>query len=156
LDFSGGERAIRVQKVLFGAFVVAFTISQAAEPAKLALACQGHTNNLGADPQSLPVSLAIIVNLSDRTVRGFRYPEDFPIKITDINETTIVFHGSSHHAPGATYRQINGGIDRVTGDAEATSDVTSWRESKASAIHSLKCKPTQRMFLSQRMRELLW
>jgi hypothetical protein len=94
--------------------------------------------------------LAITVNLADRTVQGFRYPEDFPIKITDINETTIVFHGSSRHAPGATYRQINGGIDsgidRVTGDAEATSDVTSWRESKASAIHSLKCRPTQRMF----------
>jgi hypothetical protein len=94
----------------------------------------------------LPVSLGIIVNLADRTVQGFRYPDDFPIKITNINETTIVFHGSSPHAPGATYRQINGGIDRETGDAEATSDVTSWRESKASAIHSLNCRPTQRMF----------
>jgi hypothetical protein len=30
--------------------------------------------------------------------------------------------------------------------AEAISDVMSWRESKASAIHSLKCRPTQRMF----------
>jgi len=74
------------------------------------------------------------------------FTEDFPIKITDINKTTIVFHGSSRHAPDATYRQINGGIDRVTGDAEATSDVTSWEESKASAIHWLKCRPTQRMF----------
>ena len=135
-----------VREFLFGMLAVAFTMSQAAEPAKLALACQGHTDYLGEDSQSLPVSLAIIVNLADRTVEGFRYPEDFPIEITDINETTIVFHGSSHHAPGATSRQINGGIDRVTGDAEATSDVTSWRESKASAIHSLKCRPTQRMF----------
>ena len=143
-----------VRKVLFGVLVVASTMSQAAEPAKLALACQGHTDYLGEDSQSLPVSLAIIVNLAERTVQGF-HPEDFPIEITDINETTIVFHGSSHHALGATYRQINGGIDRVTGDAEATSDVTSWRESKASAIHSLKCKPAQRTSLSQRMRELL-
>ena len=135
-----------VRNVLFGVLVVAFTMSQAAEPTKLALACQGHTHYLGVDSQSLPVSLALIVNLADRTVQGFRYPEDFPIKITDINEMTIIFHGSSQHAPGATYRQINGGIDRVTGDAEATSDVTSWRESKASAIHSLKCTPTQRMF----------
>ena len=94
----------------------------------------------------IAVSLGIIVNLVDRTVQGFRYPEDFPIKITNIDETTIVFHGSSRHAPGATYRQINGGIDRVTGVAEATSDVTSWEESKASAVHSLKCRPTQRMF----------
>jgi hypothetical protein len=135
-----------VRKVLFGVLVIASAMSQAAEPTNSALACQGYTHYLGADSQSLPISLAVIVNLADRTVQGFRYPEDFPIKITDINETTILFHGSSHHAPGATYRQINGGIDRVTGDAEATSDVTSWRESKASAIHSLKCTPTQRMF----------
>ena len=144
-----------VREVLFGMLAVASTMSQAAEPANLVLACQGHTHYLGADSQSLPVSLDIIVNLADRTVQGFRYPEDFPIEITNINETTIVFHGSSPHSSGATYRQIHGGIDRATGDAEATSDVTSWRESKASAIHSLKCKPAQRTSLSQRMRELL-
>jgi hypothetical protein len=142
-----------VGEVLFGMLVVASTMSQAAEPAKLVLACQGHTRYLEAESQS--VSLSIIVNLADRTVQGFRYPEDFPIKVIDINETTIVFHGSSRHAPGASHRQINGGIDRVSGDGEATSDVTSWRESKASAIHSLKCKPAHRMFLSQGMRELL-
>ena len=135
-----------LREVLFGTLVVASTMSQAAEPAKLVLACQGHTHYIEADSQSLPVSLGIIVSLVDRTVQGFRYPDDFPIKITNIIETTIVFHGSSPHAPGATYRQINGGIDRETGDAEATSDVTSWRESKASAIHSLNCRPTQRMF----------
>jgi hypothetical protein len=67
-----------VRKVLFGVLVVASTMSQAAEPAKLALACQGHTDYLGEDSQSLPVSLAIIVNLADRAVEGFRYPEDFP------------------------------------------------------------------------------
>ena len=135
-----------LREVLFGTLVVASTMSQAAEPAKLVLACQGHTHYIEADSQSLPVSLGIIVSLVDRTVQGFRYPDDFPIQITNINETTIIFHGSSPHAPGATYRQINGGIDRETGDAEATSDVTSWRESKASAIHSLNCRPTQRMF----------
>ena len=144
-----------VGEVLFGMLVVASTMSQAVAPAKLVLTCQGHTHYLEADSQSLPVLLGIIVNLADRTVQGFRYPEDFPIKITDINETTIVFYGSSRHAPGATYRQINGGIDRVTGDGEATSDVTSRRESKKLAIHWLKCKPAQRMFLTQRMRELL-
>jgi hypothetical protein len=144
-----------VGEVLFGIIVVASTMSQAVEPAKLLLACRGETHYLEAGSQSLPVPLEISVNLADRTVQGFRYPEDFPIKIIDIKETTIAFHGSSRHAPGATYRQINGGIDRVTGDGEATSDVTSWRESKASAMHSLKCKPAQRRFLSQGMRELL-
>jgi hypothetical protein len=129
-----------------GAFGRFHGVAKAAEPAKLVLTCQGHTHYLGDDSQSLPVSLGLTVNFADRTIQGFRYPEDFPIKIIDINETTIVFHGSSRHAPGATYRQINGGIDRVTGDAEATSDVTSWSESKASAIHLLKCRPTEPMY----------
>jgi hypothetical protein len=154
LPDEGGESNM-VGEVLFGMLVVASTMSQAVEPAKLALACHGHTQYLEADSQSPPVSLGITVDLADRTVQGFRYPEDFPIKIIDVNETTIIFHGSSRHASGATYRQINGGIDRVTGDGEATSDVTSWRDSKASAIHSLKCKPAHRSFLSQGMRELL-
>jgi len=58
-----------VGEVLFGMVVAASTMSQAVEPAKLVLACQGHTHYLGADPQSLPVSLGIIVNLADRTVQ---------------------------------------------------------------------------------------
>ena len=46
-----------VGEVLFGMLVVASTMSQAVEPAKLVLACQGHTHYLEADSQSLPVSL---------------------------------------------------------------------------------------------------
>jgi hypothetical protein len=94
-----------VREILFGVLLVASTTSQAAEPAKLVLTCQGHTHYLEDNSQSSPVSLGIIVNLADRTVQGFRYPEDFPIKITDINETTLVFHGSSRYAPSATYRK---------------------------------------------------
>jgi hypothetical protein len=122
--------------------VVGSAMSQAAADTKLLLACQGHTHYLEVS-QSFPVSLGIIVNLVDRTVQGFPHPEDFPIKITDINERTIVFRGYSRRLPGASYRQINGGIDRVTGEGQATSDVTNWRESKASAIHSLKCTPPE-------------
>jgi hypothetical protein len=132
-----------VREVLFGVLVGASTLSYAAETENVVLACEGHTQYLEADTQSLPVSLSIIVNLANRTVQGFRYPEDFPIKITKINETTIVFHGSSRQGARAIYRQINGGIDRVTEDAEATSDVTSWGESIASALHSLKCRSTE-------------
>ena len=55
-----------VREVLFGMLVVASTMSQAAEPAKLVLACQGHTQYLEADSQSLPVSLGIIVNLATK------------------------------------------------------------------------------------------
>ena len=53
-----------VREVLFGMLMVASTMSRAAEPAELVLACQGHTHYLGADSQSLPVSLEIIVNFS--------------------------------------------------------------------------------------------
>jgi hypothetical protein len=134
-----------LRQILLGVFMVSSTMSRAAEPAKL-LACQGHTQYLEADSHLSSVSLGIVVNLADRTVQGFRYPEDFPIQITHITETMIIFHGSTSHAPGTTYRQINGRIDRVTGDAQTTSDVTTWTESEAIAIHSLKCKPAQGIF----------
>ena len=59
-----------LREVLFGSLVVASTMSQAAEPAKLVLACQGHTHYIEADSQSLPVSLGIIVSLVDRQFRA--------------------------------------------------------------------------------------
>ena len=48
-----------VREVLFGMLVVASTMSQAGEPAKLVLACQGHTHYLGADPQSFETSFGV-------------------------------------------------------------------------------------------------
>ena len=65
------EEPLMVREVLFGVLLVAPTMSQGAEPANLVLACQGHTQYLGDDSQSSPISLGIIVNLADRIVQGF-------------------------------------------------------------------------------------
>ncbi len=67
---------------------------------------------------------------------GFGYPSvlyDFPVKITSMNEATVVFHGSNQSS-------ITGSIDRVTGDVEADT------EGPTSIHYALKCRPTQRMF----------
>jgi hypothetical protein len=46
----------------------------------------------------LPHPAGIIVNFTNRTVHGFGCPGfsglfDFPVKITDMNEVTVAFHG---------------------------------------------------------------
>jgi hypothetical protein len=118
---------------------LSISTAQAADPTgTLTLACEG-TTKLGEKTD--PISMGIIVDFADRTVHGFGYPGfsgrfDFPVKITGMNEVTVAFHGSNQ-----TGENIDGSIDRVTGDVEA-------RTQTADVIlrYSLKCKPTQRMF----------
>jgi hypothetical protein len=99
----------------------------------LTLACQGTTTvTRMEDAKPEPISMGIIVNFTNRTVQGgFGYPPalyDFPVKITSMNEVTVVLTGQSF---------ITGSIDRVTGDVEADAD---------SIHYALKCRPAQRMF----------
>lgn len=124
--------------------LAALSTAQAAEPTgTLMLACEGTKlfwSQSVQGPVSVPVSMGIIINFGDRTVQGFDYPggEKLPIKITSVSDTMIVFSGFAN--PG--YRQLDGRIDRVTGDIEARATETSI----LSRVYSLKCKPTQRMF----------
>jgi hypothetical protein len=127
--------------------VIAFTAmatcglvtAQAADPT-LTLACQGTTTVGMEDAKPEPISMGIIVNFTDRTVQGgFGYPPvfyDFPVKITSMNEATVVFHGSNQTGQWS----ITGSIDRVTGDVEAKT------EGPTSIHYALKCRPAQRMF----------
>lgn len=118
---------------------VAATLSMTAQAADttLTLACQGTTTVRMEDAKPEPISMGIIVNFTNRTVQGgFGYPSvlyDFPVKITSMNEATVVFHGSNQSS-------ITGSIDRVTGDVEADT------EGPTSIHYALKCRPTQRMF----------
>ena len=96
--------------------------------------------------------MGIIVNFTNSTVLGFGNPdpnEDFPIKITGVNGVTISFQGKRPDNPkAATDRRIEGTIDRVTGDVNATDTLTNLKTSKIaySTRYALKCRPTQRMF----------
>jgi hypothetical protein len=129
--------------------LASLTISsaQAAEPTILTLACEGTTSDAtqpDANPE--PTSLGVVVNLAKRTVAGFTYPrfDNFPVKISAANETTIAFRGSNKNGSWT----ISGSIDRVTGELVATSLKTNLKTRivVTATSYTLKCRPTQRIF----------
>jgi hypothetical protein len=61
------------------------------------------------------------------------------VKVTAIDDARIVF---SNNAPDLMVPNVSGSIDRVTGALEAEAMTIAIRKQ-----YSLKCKPTQRMFL---------
>jgi hypothetical protein len=124
--------------------------AQAAEPTgTLTLACEG---KVWVEDKRLnrvcvtggcgdPVSMGVIVDFVARTVDlGHDALPKFPIRISDITETTISFGGDNHKVWD---QSLNGTIDRVTGTLEA---IFVQSDPKLSASYSLKCRPTQRMF----------
>jgi hypothetical protein len=81
----------------------------------------------------------------------FPWCEDFPVKITGMNEVTISFQGKRPDGSKAV-RRIDGTIDRVTSAVDAwdisrnlktAADVSSTR-------YTLKCRPAQRMTFALR------
>jgi hypothetical protein len=86
------------------------------------------------------VSLGIIVNFTKGTVHGLG---SFAANITGVDETRISFSASQSGAAS-----IDGTIDRVTGDAEATFIMFNTKTGDILLMtnYALKCRPTQRMF----------
>jgi hypothetical protein len=116
-----------------------------AEDTVLMLACQGTRGYLKE-----PVSMSIIVNLTKGTLESssLAFWGFSPINVTIVSETTVIFRGS---VQGPLVDQtIDGSIDRVTGDLEATRQVTDPNADPnaphLSYTYLLKCKPAQRMF----------
>jgi hypothetical protein len=104
--------------------------------AALALACKGTVAdkiNLDAKPE--PISMSIIVNLTARTITGFRGAQ-FPITITSIDDVHILFRGLNSNP--ASFAAVYGSIDRLTGAVEATTDGLPNRSSLTR--YSLKCE----------------
>jgi hypothetical protein len=115
--------------------------AQAAEPTgTLTLACQGTTGRsaLSPDTEREPVSMAIILNFTAKTIEGFG--DKYSIRLNDGSELAVAFFGPS---TGEKFpdSNITGRINRVTGDVEP------FITSEFGLVHySLKCKPTQRVF----------
>jgi hypothetical protein len=84
----------------------------------------------------------ILINFADRTVHGFG--GGAIVKITSMDELTIDFDGTDPKAPEFARWDVHGIMDRVTGNVLAT--ITSGPRAAFFMRHSLKCKPTQRMF----------
>jgi hypothetical protein len=140
--------------IMLIAMVTCLSMTAEAADETLPLACQGTATEtmMEEEKNPEPISMGIIVNFTNSTVQGFGNPdpnEDFPIKITGVNEATIFFQGKRpDNAKAATDRRIEGTIDRVTGDVNATDTLTNLKTSKIaySTRYSLKCRPTQRIF----------
>ena len=136
------------------AMVTCLSLTAEAADETLPLACQGTVTEtmMEEEKKPEPISMGIIVNFTNSTVQGFGNPdpnEDFPIQITEVNAATISFQGKRPESPKAGIdRRIEGTIDRVTGDVNATDTLTNLKTSKIaySTRYALKCRPTQRMF----------
>jgi hypothetical protein len=120
----------------------------------LTLACEGTESSQGTffttkeQQEPKPVSMSIIVNLTRGTVQAFYFQLFFndPIKILDMNELTLRF--GAYEDGESTAGRIEGTIDRVTGDVNATltTSVRSTTMAVRLVSYILKCRPAQRMF----------
>jgi hypothetical protein len=113
--------------------------AQAAEPMTLALECAGTltVNNFPA----VSASKGIIVDFTERTVKGFGTPID-KVELSSVNEALITFGGPNTDRGWTT----QGSIDRVTGDLEAMGTLWGPHGIVGVMVYLLKCKPTQRIF----------
>ena len=126
------------------------TTAQAVETGTLTLACKGTAVAYeGAEPEQL--SMGLIVNFTAGTVEGFFIDDSItwgytPVKIASINEVTVTIGGSAKNH--AVNNSMEGTIDRVTGDVDASHTTTDAKTGKMlhQTTYSLKCKPTQRLF----------
>ena len=122
------------------------SVAQAAEPTgTLTLLCQGERMSRSSSdtaPAQEQVSIGIIINFTDRTVKGFGGDWSFPIPIHEVNETFVTFED---HQAGLFEASIIGIIEFVTRDMEAVMKL-SGKTGKLENFYILQCKPTQRMF----------
>jgi len=129
--------------VALAAMVAALSMTAQAADETLTLACEGTATNLVPNAKPISVSMAIIVDFADRTVKGFSTTPADEVKVDSVNEMTVAFSGSGLFG-GWT---INGRIDRVTGALEATTRMSDHtRRIVGGTNYSLKCRPAQRMF----------
>ncbi len=125
------------------------TTARAQGGGTLTLACNGTTSDgMVEDAKREPISMGIIVNFTTRTIQGFHAPGllDYPVKVTGWDDVTVVFSGSQNI--GGISTSINGTIDRVTGDVQASETSVNTKTSNyiSASNYVLKCRPTQRMF----------
>ena len=109
----------------------------------LTLACQGTTKDTTVeDAKPEPISMGIVVNLTDRTVQGFGLSAVLPLKVTEVDDVSVTFSGSEPK-PTVTKWNIYGSINRVTGDVEAISSALDMKtgQSITSTSFALKCRP---------------
>ena len=142
----GGSAMLRsCSRVIALTAMVACLSMTASADESLTLACQGMvtvTTSMPNKPTTYeppePISMGIILNLTDRTVSGL----GSPVTIDSIEDVNIQFSRSDEKIG---YR-VSGSINRVTGDTEITKMDVSKALGTRSDYYLLQCRPTQRMF----------
>jgi hypothetical protein len=108
----------------------------------LTLACAGTvavTTVTDAKPET--ISTGVIVNFTAKTVTIGHLA---PAKITAVTDVSVTFGVSNNQGWSS---DLDGTIDRVTGDVLADARLTSKSgDLLSSHSYALKCRPTQRMF----------
>jgi hypothetical protein len=110
----------------------------------LTLTCNGTASMTGGIGDTGPVSMGLIVNLTTRTVHGFREQfqtdgSEAQLKITEVKEAILVLRGQM-----GSIIDLSGFMDRMTGDMTVTA--TQRPPVVFSKTYTLKCRPAQRMF----------
>jgi hypothetical protein len=127
--------------IALSAMAAALTTAQSADV--LTLACEGTAKETQGNAKPQPISMGVIIDFTAGTIVGFA---DCPVEIEAADGLVVTFSCSYNTEISVMY--LVGRIDRVTGDAEATSMV--WRKEMgilvSETIYALKCRPAQRMF----------
>jgi hypothetical protein len=121
-----------------------------AQRATLTLACKGTVTSSRDQNDEKPqdVSMGIIFNFASGAVVGldnvFTGPRTYyDARIISANDVTIVFKGGADESWGSS---LDGSIDRVTGELDATTTALDWNKKVFSTLYyTLHCKPTQRV-----------
>jgi hypothetical protein len=85
--------------------------------------------------------MGVIVSLADRTVQGFGFPFDTePLKIGYASDVEVRFGGEQETSVRSV---INGSINRVTGDVDATWSFVDKKTGKIEPYitYALQCRP---------------
>ena len=129
--------------ISLAAMLVGLLTAQAADTT-LMLTCKGTANMTGMGGTG-PVSMGLVVDLTTRTVHGFREQfgtdgSEAQLKITEVKEAILILRGQM-----GSIVDLSGFMDRMTGDMTVTATqrppVVFFTKT-----YSLKCTPAQRMF----------
>lgn len=138
-----------VQWLIVVSIILANLPAEAQQQKPLTLACKGAVR-MSSDKDTQDISMGIIFDFATSAVAGFDIFAGslaiyYNAKITFANDVTIVFKGGDPDEPWSN--TLDGTIDRVTGDLDATTTSLDGNMKEISwTRYVLHCTPTQRMF----------
>jgi len=104
--------------IAFTAMIICLPVTAQAADTRLMLVCQGTRTYKTYQPDQKgepnPISIGVIVNLTEGTVTGL--DDEPPLKIQNVTGTAITFGMNWSSNDGQTVKGTLGKLDRLTGD----------------------------------------